>query len=226
MLKRLDSIPIRATVEAAIKKMKIEEPEDIELVSALFEEAKAIAKPKVLYREAYVEEISGSRVVIDGTEFESEVVAKNLEGVHRVFAYVCTCGTEVDDWSHKESDYVVSLWLDMIKEMFLHDAGTYFVDYLKKALQAETLSSVNPGSGDVENWPIAQQVQLFSMIGDVRGQIGVTLSDSFLMTPIKSTSGLYYQSNTQFVNCALCRREKCVGRRAAFDEALYAATFG
>jgi hypothetical protein len=225
MLKKLDSIPITANIEAVIKRTKIEEPEDIELVSGLFETAKKIAKPKVLYREAYVEEISGSRVTIDGVNFESELVAKNLEGVHRVFAYVCTCGTEVDEWSHNEGDYVVSLWLDMIKEMFLFDAGMYFTNYLKEALQTDKFSSVNPGSGDVDNWPIAHQVPLFNMIGDVKGEIGVTLTDSFLMMPIKSTSGLYDQSESGFVNCALCRREKCVGRRAKFDSELHAATF-
>ena len=225
MLKKLDNIPITATVEAAIKRTKVEEAEDIELISELFEAAKKIAKPKVLYREAYVEQISGKCVTIDSVNFESEVLAKNLAGIHRVFAYVCTCGTEVDDWSHQEGDYVVSLWLDMIKEMFLFDANAYFRNYLKSALQTEKLSSVNPGSGDLENWPISQQRLLFGMIGDVKGQIGVTLSDSFLMSPIKSTSGLLYQSETEFVNCALCRRENCVGRRAEFDAELYAATF-
>ena len=227
MLKKLDSIPITATVEAAIKRTKIEEPEDIELVSGLFESAKKIARPKVLYRESYVENISGKCVTIDNVDFESEVLAKNLAGIHKVFAYVCTCGTEVDDWSHTQmpGDYVVSLWLDMIKEMFLFEASEYFRNYLKSALQTEKFSSVNPGSGDVDNWPISQQTRLFSMIGDVKGQIGVTLNDSFLMNPIKSTSGLIFQSETEFVNCALCRRENCVGRRAAFDAALYAATF-
>jgi hypothetical protein len=150
----------------------------------------------------------------------------NLKNIHRVFAYVCTCGTEVDEWSHNEKDYVVSLWLDMIKQMFLFEANTFLINHLINAFQIEKLSSVNPGSGNAENWPISQQVQLFNMIGNVKEEIGVTLTESFLMMPIKSTSGLFFPAETEFVNCALCNREDCVGRRVAFDKALYDKTFG
>jgi len=225
MIRKLDNIPVTVTLEQALERLKIEETEDIELISGLFETAKQIARPKVLYRESYVDEISGKNVRINGVDFESDVLAANLKNIHRVFAYVCTCGTEVDDWSHNEKDYVVSLWLDMIKQMFLMDAITFLREHLKTALQSEKFSAVNPGSGNAENWPISQQRPLFDMIGDVKTEIGVTLTDSFLMVPTKSTSGLLYQSETEFVNCALCGRENCVGRRAEFDAELYAQTF-
>ena len=225
MIHKLDNIPVTITLEYALEKLKIEEDEDIELISGLFETAKKIAKPKVLYREVYVEEISGRNVRINGFGFESDVLATNLKNIHRVFAYVCTCGTEVDDWSHKEKDYVVSLWLDMIKQMFLFEANEFFRQHLKKSYQFEKLSSVNPGSGNENNWHISQQKQLFEMIGSVKEEIGVTLTDSFLMIPTKSTSGLLFPSETEFVNCALCSRENCVGRRVEFDRELYAKTF-
>jgi len=225
MLRKLENIPVTATLEHALDRLCIEEAEDIELISGLFATAKELARPKALYREAYVEEISGGQVRVSGCDFQSDVLAMNLKDVHRVFAYVCTCGTEVDDWSHQEKDYIVSLWLDMIKEMFLYEANLFLTEYIKKAYRFEKLSSVNPGSGNLENWPIAQQTQLFALIGDVTAEIGVRLSDSYLMTPIKSTSGLLFPSETDFVNCALCSRENCSGRRAAFDAELYAGTF-
>jgi len=225
MIRKLDSIPVTVTFEQALKRLKIEDGEDIALISGLFETAKSIAKPKVLYREAYVDEISGRNVRINGCDFESGVLAANLKNIHRVFAYVCTCGTEVDDWSHNEKDYVVSLWLDMIKEMFLFDANNFLREHLKNSYQFERMSSVNPGSGNADNWHISQQKPLFAMIGDVKCEIGVTLTESFLMIPTKSTSGLLYPSETDFVNCALCGRENCVGRRAEFDRELYDRTF-
>ena len=140
---------------------------------------------------------------------------------------MCTCGVEVDEWSKKESDYVVSLWLDMIKEMFLGEASLYFRGYIQKTfqLEKEKLSSINPGSGNLENWPISQQAPLFKMIGDVKGEIGVNLTDSYLMVPIKSTSGLLFSSEAGFDNCALCNRENCPNRRAAFNKDLYDKTF-
>jgi len=225
MLHKIDTIPITVNYEQVLKKLKIEDDEDIEMVRGLFEKAKEITRPKVLYREAYVEEISGSTVRINDFSFESEVLAANLKNIHRVFAYVSTCGTEVDDWSANEKDYVVSLWLDMIKEQFLHEANTFFRNYIKNSYKLKTLSSVNPGSGDKDNWHISQQAQLFALLGGVKEEIGVTLTDSFLMIPVKSTSGLLYPSETEFVNCSLCGRENCQGRRTAFDRELYARTF-
>ena len=225
MLHKLDNIPMTTTFEQAVERLRIEEAEDIEIISKLFKTAKEIAKPKVLYLEAYVEEISGRNVIINGCKFESDVLAANLKDIHRVFAYVCTCGTEVDDWSHSEKDYVVSLWLDMIKEMFLHDAIIFLNEHIKNAYGFKKISAVNPGSGNADNWHISQQTKLFAMIGDVKGEIGVTLTDSFLMTPVKSTSGLFFPSETEFVNCALCGREKCPGRRAEFNQELYAKIF-
>ena len=222
---KLDSIPIAITVAQVLEKLGIEEPDDVELISRLFQTAKEIARPKVLYKEAFVEDISGKHIRIDDVCFESEVVAANLKGVHRVFAYVSTCGTEVDDWSQHEKDYIVALWLDIIKEMFLHEAIGYFMDYIKNSYKLDKLSAVNPGSGDADNWHISQQVKLFELIGDVKEEIGVTLTKSFLMHPIKSTSGLLYASDTEFVNCSLCHRKNCQGRRAEFDSELYAQTF-
>ena len=225
MLHKIDNIPITTGFEQALEKLKIEDEDDIALIGKHFRTAKEIARPKVLYREAYVEEISGDSVCINGITFKSEVLAANLKNVHRVFAYVSTCGTELDDWSANEKDYVVSLWLDMIKEMFLHEANSFFKEYIKTSYKIENLSAINPGSGDKENWHISQQAQLFALVGSVKEEIGVKLTDSFLMLPIKSTSGLLYPSETEYVNCALCRREKCTGRRVEFDSELYEKTF-
>jgi len=221
MIHKLDKIPVKTTFEDALKRLSIEEEEDIELVRGLFQTAKDIARPKALYREAFVEDISGGDVRIDGIAFHSDILAMNLKNVHRVFAYVCTSGTEVDDWSHAEKDYVVSLWLDIIKEMFLHEAIAYFREHLKDAFQITKMSAINPGSGNKENWPIAQQKPLFSLIGNVKEEIGVTLTESYLMVPVKSTSGLFFPSDKEYVNCALCSRERCPGRRVEFDRELY-----
>ena len=225
MIHKLDTIPLATTFEQALNTLKIEDDEDIALVHDLFDTAKAIAKPKVFCREAYVEEVAGKNVRINGITFESDVLAANMKDVHRVFAYVSTCGTEVDEWSHNEKDYVVSLWLDMIKQLFLREANTYFREYIKKNFKFKKLSAINPGSGDEHNWPISQQKLLFAMLGNVKEEIGVTLTDSFLMLPIKSTSGLLYPSETEYVNCSLCGRENCPGRRVEFDSKLYAQIF-
>ena len=225
MLHVMDNIPVTVTPESVLEKLKVYDEEDINCVTKLFEKAVKIARPKAIFREAFIEDISGESVKINDITFTSKVLAATLKDVHRVFAYVCTCGREVDDWSKLETDYVVSLWLDIIKEMILHEATKYFMEQLIEIYQMEQYSTINPGSGDKENWGISQQVKLFKLIDGVESEIGVTLTDSFLMLPIKSVSGLLFPSEGQFSNCALCTRENCIGRKVPFDSEKHAAIF-
>jgi len=37
------------------------------------------------------------------------------------------------------------------------------------------------------------------------------------MVPVKTVSGLLFPSEAGFESCELCSREKCMGRRAAYD---------
>ena len=75
--------------------------------------------------------------------------------------------------------------------------------------------------GSLSNWPLPQQRPLFDVLGDVQGIIGVELSDSFLMTPNKSVSGVRFPTEEGFASCQLCPREGCPNRRAPYDQTLY-----
>jgi hypothetical protein len=80
---------------------------------------------------------------------------------------------------------------------------------------------MSPGSGDVNVWPIEQQRELFELLGDVRGQIGVELTDSFLMVPNKTVSGIHFPAEKDFRTCQVCHRENCPSRGAPFDQELW-----
>jgi hypothetical protein len=75
---------------------------------------------------------------------------------------------------------------------------------------------MNPGSGNRNFWPIGQQRQLFQLLGDVEASVGVRLTDSFLMTPNKTVSGILFPTDVPFVSCQLCTRENCPRRRAQY----------
>ena len=44
----------------------------------------------------------------------------------------------------------------------------------------------------------------------------LTLTDSYLMLPTKSVSGVYFETEKSFNSCQLCTREMCPSRRAAY----------
>jgi len=64
--------------------------------------------------------------------------------------------------------------------------------------------------------PISQQKQLFQLLGDVESAVGVGLTDSFLMMPNKTVSGIFFPTEVNFVSCQLCTRENCPRRRTEY----------
>ena len=158
--------------------------------------------------------------------FVSKVLRANLGEVERVFPYVATCGQELDAISIESDDIFGQFCRDTLKEMALRAAMAHLVTHLKESYSLETLVSMNPGSGDINVWPIQQQRELFAFFGDAPESIGVVLTDSCLMVPNKSVSGLFYPSEDGFQSCQLCHREKCPNRRAPFDPHLWQERLG
>ena len=158
--------------------------------------------------------------------FVSQVLRANLDKVERVFPYVATCGQELDSIPVADDDIFGQFCWDTIKEMALHVALSHLFDHLKEVHALETLSSMNPGSGDMNVWPIEQQKELFAFFGDVQQLIGVVLADSCLMLPNKSVSGLFFSSEHGFQSCQLCHRDECPRRRAPFDPHLWEERLG
>jgi hypothetical protein len=174
----------------------------------------------------------GSRRVGDAglhegrARFVSKVLRSNLDEVERVFPYVASCGPELDAVPIEDDDLFGQFCRDTIKDMALHAAMLHLMTHLKEAYSLDGLVTMNPGSGDANVWPIEQQKELFAFFGDVRELIGVVLTDSFLMVPNKSVSGLFFPSESGFQSCQLCHREKCSGRRAPFDPHLWEEKLG
>ncbi len=102
--------------------------------------------------------------------------------------------------------------------MSLGMAAKQLEDHLKSRHGLSALSSMSPGS--LEDWPITQQRQLFSLFEDPAAQLGVRLTEHMLMVPRKSISGIFFPTEVGFQSCQLCPRKDCPGRRAPYDREL------
>lgn len=177
-------------------------------------EAEALARPKGMYTLAVVEPRDEESVLLDGRVFTSRVLRVNLEGAHRAFPFVATCGVELDAWGRGIDDMVKRWWADVIMEMALRRAMEALGKHLVATYQPGKRAMMNPGS--LEDWPITQQQPLFALLGNVRETIGVELTESCLMSPIKSISGIWFETEQDFQNCQLCPRPNCPNRRAPY----------
>jgi len=220
----LNQIEYQPNMDALEKKLHLKEgsrylPELQKLVA----EAQSVARPKAAYRVGYIEERNDSSVVIDGTTFTSHILSVNLREAHRVFFYLATCGTELEQWSQEKNDMLYKYWADAIKENALQAAHRDLNQFLIRKYQLGRSSAMSPGS--LEDWPISQQQELFRIMDGMSDAIGVHLTDSMLMLPVKSISGVRFPTETRFESCQLCPRENCPGRRARYDKDLYQRRF-
>lgn len=218
----LTDISFELNADYLAGKMHIKpETREAEDFHTLVERAEEIGNPKAVYKESYIEERGEDTVTIDGVMFTSRALRNNLEGINRVLPYIVTCGNEIDETNLTEGDFLKSFWLDSIKEEMLKASRLYLRDLLQQKYKLGKTSTMNPGSGDTAVWPIEQQKKLFSLFGDVESLIGVTLTESSLMKPNKTVSGIRFPNEVGFETCELCHREDCPGRRAPFNKELW-----
>jgi hypothetical protein len=172
-----------------------------------------------LYKVAFIESKGDDYVVVDGLRFTSRVLRVNLDGLHRVFPYICTAGSELQAWVQEQDDPLARFWADAINQAVLGSAFMGFTEHLRAQYALGQTSRMNPGS--LADWPLSQQRVLFALLGDPEAAIDVRLTDSLLMVPTKSVSGVLFPSEETFASCQLCPREICPNRRAAYDAGLF-----
>lgn len=222
MAEILRNIPVVFDTESLLKRVHVKSnTEDATELERLVATARNVAAPKVLYAETFIEARGEDTVCINGITFTSRMLATNLANVERVFPYVATCGHEMDDVPLAKGDFLQEYWWDAIKAVVLGSAIHFFRDQLRQKYLLEKTSDMKPGSGDADVWPIQQQQDLFALLGDVQGLIGVALTPSFLMKPNKSVSGIVFPTEKNYQGCQVCRREDCTSRNAPFDKELW-----
>jgi hypothetical protein len=216
----LDDIPFQLDLDPLIKRLRIREGSShVKELERIASEAETIARPKALFKIAYIESKGDDHVVVDGVRLTSRVLRVNLEQAHRVFAFVATCGTEVANWARSMDDMLRRFWADTISEVALRVSIQALDQHLTEQYRPGRTSAMSPGS--LADWPLQAQRSLFAILGNPEEAIGVRLSDGLLMIPTKSVSGIRFPTEESFESCQLCSREGCPGRRARYDEGLY-----
>ena len=220
-LEVLTDLPFAPNARALREKLHLEEDsEENADFENLLATARQVARPKAIYRVAYVEARGDGTVTLSGVTFASRVLRANLDQVGRVFAYVATCGGELDGINLPADDLIKKFWLEAIKAAALGCAAEALHERLGRRYALGKTATMSPGSGDASVWPIEQQKALFALFGNVKELIGVRLTDTFLMLPNKSISGIRFPTEREYKSCKLCRRANCPSRSAPFDAEL------
>jgi hypothetical protein len=214
----LDNIQIKLDFEAIHRRLHLKRDNDLQALQDLVAIAQALVEPKVLYKMCYIDEKLAEGVIIEGLHLNSKVLRKNLDNIERVFPFVITIGGKFDERLETGSDLLEKFYLDTIGNVALNQVRLELKNHLKAEYAIEKTAFMAPGS--LPDWPIDEQKPLFKLLGDVEAAIGVKLTESLLMLPAKSVSGIYFPTETTFFSCQLCPRERCDSRKAKYNEKL------
>jgi len=169
---------------------------------------------------AYVGSKGEDTVEVEGVTFRSRILRRNLDQTQKVFPFIVTAGSDLEAAASASGDLLKQYYLEEMANMALEAGAAWLAERLKTRWGLPGLASMDPGS--LEDWPITEQPKLFSIFGDTERLVGVRLTDSLLMVPRKSISGILFPSEEGFSSCQLCDRASCPSRRAAYDESLAA----
>jgi len=214
----LQNLTTQIDLEAVRKSLRLDRHGDAQLAQRLIDKANTLIEPRAAFKPCFIDEKLQDAVIVDGLRLESKVLRKNIDAVERIFPYVVSIGAALEQALGKMSDLLETYYLDAIGNIALTAVRKQLHDHLCNKFALNKISFMSPGS--LQDWPLEAQSQLFQLLPDVEGAIGVRLTESCLMIPTKSVSGIYFQTEVSFFSCQLCQRGKCPGRKARYDENL------
>lgn len=212
----LNNIPVEVDPKEVRRILHLNRSGDLQLMQRLINTATPLIEPKAAFKLCYIEKKLKDAVIVDGMRLKSKVLRKNLDPVERLFPYVVTIGPRLEEASRKISDMLEKYYLDVIGNVALTAVRKYLRKHLSTKFALGKISFMSPGS--LPDWPLEAQDQLFQLLADVEDAIGVYLTQSLLMIPTKSVSGIYFQTEVSFLSCQLCQRGNCPGRKARYNE--------
>ena len=135
----------------------------------------------------------------------------------QVAMFLCTAGedfTRMTNQLNEQGDIMEVYILDAIGSLTVEKAMDKIQESLKISVQEKGYKISNRYSPGYCNWPLSNQKSLFELIGE--NPAGIKLSDSCLMTPRKSVSGIIgIGKNLKHheYGCKICSNSTCIYRK-------------
>lgn len=144
-------------------------------------------------------------------------VTSYMKDASHLAAFVCTAGkifSELSDEYFERGDFPEAFIVDSIGSVTVENAMDRIQILLEKEMYAIGMKISNRYSPGYCEWHVSGQQVLFSLIGD--NNTGVRLTESSLMQPIKSVSGIIgigKNIKKHPYGCSICNSKSCVYRK-------------
>lgn len=182
------------------------------------EKVQDLIKPRITYRIREIQNNNGRLITLENqTRFKSPKLARTLRDGSQVVCFVATIGRAI------EKEIKKLMHINRLSEAYIIDSlGSVAIEDMVDRFQKRMTSELDKGgqtstlrfSPGYCDWPITEQKKLFALLNT--GEIDVRLTDSCLMSPRKSISGIFgitSKSADLYNPCVDCHRTKCEARR-------------
>lgn len=190
------------------------------LVESSFEELDRVAKGRIVYRIFELEVSGDERIRIGELEVASKNLARNLRGCSQAVLLSATLGIEVDMLMKRYSltqmsrTVVLQACAAAVLEEYLDDWQRDLAQEMK-ARDYYLRPRFSPGYGD---FSILYQGDILRMLDSAK-RIGLTMTDSSMLTPTKSVTAVIGLSEENvpchIKGCEVCEKVDCIYRRSS-----------
>jgi hypothetical protein len=218
----------KITIDGVSRLLGYRRPRDLSTrmlraIERSLERSYELIKPRVLYTEKSIRSAGNGALLLDkDVVIRSRKLSKVCGKCDRAAIFVATVGKGIDSFIRKLMDqkrvaeaYIVDAIGSAAAEQTV-DAFQRKYDTVETDRDERTTLRFSPGYCD---WKVEEQRKLFKVIDN--SLIGVELSESYLMTPRKSVSGIFGIGRRQEIGhvptnpCVMCGMHNCIARRSA-----------
>ncbi len=146
-----------------------------------------------------------------------KIIYGQLKNTESLVVFLCTAGKEIGNVSRKamsEKDLLRGYVLDVIGSELVEAAADLMQEGIGKDFADGGYKITNRYSPGYCGWDVSEQNELFRLIPD--NYCGIKLTDSYLMDPVKSVSGIIgIGRNVKKLpyTCNICDMQDCIYRK-------------
>ncbi len=156
-----------------------------------------------------------SLIQVNSLEFHpTKAIAHQVRSSEKLAFFMITAGEGIETWSRSElteGDPLAGYIIDLLGSEIVVSALDRMQDELAGKMREEGFNITNRYSPGDCGWPVTDQQKLFSLFPE--NFCGISLSESSLMHPIKSVSGIIgigRNVRKTAYSCYLCEMETCL----------------
>ncbi len=123
--------------------------------------------------------------------YPGKTVVSKFSKANQVALFLCTAGAGISEYSRRQSaegDELLAYVLDVIGTVVVEKASNCLQDIILNEVSVSGFGITDCFSPGYCNWSVAEQQKLFSLLP--MGSCNITLSETSLMHPVKSISGI------------------------------------